>query len=634
MKKCYLMAALAVMMLASCSHDFDLFESYSQEKTDEAEISSHLKSIFGVTFDPNQDWNMTQTGEVTIVANSSVKKVQLLANVNEADEGAESWVTPNAMYVLNEKELNGETYVKLNYDAPKDILGLYVAFVSDQGLTLRKVKDNRASIDETNTKSRITRGMESYPYPTNTFTIQSKELSYASSRTYNVNGSNQNYLLVDEEYLYSLSDADYANLKMTLEDYSGEYKDLFGMYVFQNFPNGKGFDNLPKVKASGIYNSKVYPITTGKEPIVVTPVYKCDNPTKYGYEVYNSDLYYYYFKADVVIGATKQDTIAYFQSLPKYKAFPFNICFDAKSDNVIGKQGSFVLLYYGDGTPEVGTTTGKLNFPEGYKIGFMVRAKTEAEKGVKKGELYGDGRLNNAINTDKNYNFKGSELGEDGPRAAWLELNGRLLMCWESGTDKDFNDIILDIEGGITGIIPPPIFTYNTYTFCFEDTEKGDYDLNDLVILAERLSETSVRYSIQACGAHDELYVKNINCGVINDNAEIHSLFGLAPRQFVNTEKGAKKYPAVSVVKEVPSTFTFSKEENLPYLYDGTTQKTIRMAHKGTGPHAILIPNKFKYPYERTGVHKAYKRFNEWGTAFVVSTDWYMHPVNGMVYEW
>jgi hypothetical protein len=75
----------------------------------------------------------------------------------------------------------------------------------------------------------------------------------------------------------------------------------------------------------------------------------------------------------------------------------------------------------------------------------MVRANTTFEAPRKQGELYGDGRLNNNIN--KWPNFSSSKLGTDGPRVAWLTINGKTMMCWESGTDSDFNDIIIEVEG-------------------------------------------------------------------------------------------------------------------------------------------------------------------------------------------
>lgn len=64
-------------------------------------------------------------------------------------------------------------------------------------------------------------------------------------------------------------------------------------------------------------------------------------------------------------------------------------------------------------------------------------------------------------------------------------------MCWESGTDRDFNDVIIEIECGLEVPEIPIEPEYETYTYCFEDTKVGDYDLNDVVIKAKRLSEKS-----------------------------------------------------------------------------------------------------------------------------------------------
>ena len=82
------------------------------------------------------------------------------------------------------------------------------------------------------------------------------------------------------------------------------------------------------------------------------------------------------------------------------------------------------------------------------------------------------------------------------------------------------------------------MFENDFYTFCFEDRELGDYDMNDVIIKATRINKTTVEYSVVACGAHDQLQIKNINGTTINGNVEVHSLFGLANNTFINTEKG------------------------------------------------------------------------------------------------
>ena len=125
-----------------------------------------------------------------------------------------------------------------------------------------------------------------------------------------------------------------------------------------------------------------------------------------------------------------------------------------------------------------------------------------------------------------------------GVQTCALPIYGKMLLCFESGTDADMNDIILEIEGGVDPIIYIPELEETTYTFCFEDTELGDYDLNDIIIKAKRLDETTVQWTIVACGAHDLLQVKNINGSVITDYAEVHALFDVDNHTYVNTVSG------------------------------------------------------------------------------------------------
>ena len=508
MKKMTTFAAIGLLVLASCSKSTDLYQppvepeiptpvTPAEPEITQEDINANVQKVFGVTFDPNHDWNSTISGEVKIIANSTIKKVQVLVCVSEIDEDGE---TVTSMNIMNEAELNGATTITLNYEAPKDNLGIYVAFIDGNKKIFKKVEGNTANIaDAPKTRGEdwdLTKELN-LTLPSGEYKIAGSVESYASQRGWNPG-----------EQLYYMNS--YEDQAMAAEEgYSDEFTATFRGMILSYFGNKQ--NNLPLVKASGYYNDKAYPFTTGHQPIIISPVYKSDKATTYGNEVWNSDLYYYYFKEEDLANAS--DQVAFLKSLPKYKALAFKDYFGETEDDVIRKSSSYALLYYGDGTPEVGTK-GDYNFPKGYKIGFMVRAKTdfvENGKARKQGELYGDGRLNNEINSYNDCNFKSSLLGTDGPRLAYLALNGRKYMCWESGTDRDFNDVIIEIECGLEVPEIPIEPEYETYTYCFEDTKVGDYDLNDVVIKAKRLSETRVEYSIVACGAYDELYVKNIN---------------------------------------------------------------------------------------------------------------------------
>ena len=635
-----IIAFLSVLAFTSCSHDLDFSPSPEQQAIKEKEIKENAQKVFGVTFDPNQDWCTTVSGKVTIQANASVKKVQVLTELREIYGDCEWYVTQNSLRKLNEAETNGRTTITLNYNAPKDNLGFYVAFYTeDGGFYVKKVENNTASIYDV-LPARTRALSTGYVLPTDEFKIATIEDSYAAQRA-EASSTKAIWASWSGEKLYSLSDEDYSKLKMfstDMPDYSDATKASLKAVLDETFPNGRTINgqrinNLEKLKALGQENGTSDPITTGKEPIIVTPLYKFDHPVDYGNEVYNSDLYYYYY--DENDAAYQEDPIAYLKSLPKFKAIPFNQVFEKDGDDdTVKKYGSFALLYFGEGVPTT-ETVGKFEFPAGLKIGLMVRAKTTYEAPKKNGEVYLDGRLNNQINTWGNFASSGFKAGDNTPRAAWLQFNKKAILCWESGTDADYNDIMLEFEGGIDGPTPPPPFDDNVYTFCFEDTEMGDYDMNDVVIKAKRIDETTVQYSIVACGAYDAVYVRNINDEL--DNIEVHSLFVENPtttKFFINTNPNDKYYTPYTITVNVSEDFDFLTvpEEDQIYIHDGTTNVDIRLAKKGQDPHAIMIPYDMKYPKEQVCIKDAFTLFNNWGQNAITDTYWYMSPEMDKVY--
>lgn len=631
MKK-LLFSVVCLFAMMSCSKT-ELYDPDNQFVQEAAKTNA--EKVLGFEVSPSQDWCSTVSGQVNITADATVKRVQLLVDVLEIDdETTPSYVTRNAMKVLNQAETNGQTSLTLYYDAPKDNLGLYVGFITNDSYILRKVENGQASIEE----KALTRGEKlttGYTLPddvTNSFNIAGSTKSWAKQR-YQDNGS-----FYDDAPLYYLNDYDGLNLAPGA-DYSPDFKSFFRQFVLSYLPNGRANDNSSIVLNSGSTNAKSYITTNGEEPVILTPMYKCDHPTEYGFEVFNSELYYYYYKDEEVTG----DFETFVHNLPKYQAIPFNKAFGATEDDVVAKHGSFLLLYFGangnygaddesaNGTsmPEVGTKAVSSIFPKGYKIGFMIKANTDADGGRKQGEIYGDGRLNNYINNWGNFkssvNASHQSLKTDGPRLFWISFNNRVFMTWESGTDADFNDVIIEMEGGkVIPDIPEP--DLQVFTYCFEDTKTdSDYDMNDVVIKAVRTNETTIEYRLVACGAHDDVYVRGLNIGAITDNAEVHDLFGVSDHMtFINTD--GSSYPYVSATRTVSKDFSLLDEAQQPYIYDATTNVEVRLAKTGQNPWAILIPTDFKYPSERISVTKAYPLFNSWGEGSILSNLWYNTP--------
>ena len=619
--------AVSALLFTGCTKN-DLSDINQSNGNDD--VKKNVEKVFGVTFDANHDWCTTASGKVTISGiPSGTTKVQLYALIAKDvkdDDNQDAVVT--SLLKLNEDDAVSGSQVTLVYDAPSLNKGIYAAIEYDGKRFMKLVNNGNANFTNAQQAAAARRAPSEINFENMTLTEEVE--SYASQRGW-----------LPGQKLYGMSDSAYQNWKTIPEGYSDEFTQLFRNIVFSYFKNGRQYNNFPLIKESQLINDKGYPITTGTSNIVVSPIYKNDKAGQYGNEVWNSDLYYYYFKqADldnyVAGGGTAAD---FLNALPKFKAIPFNQHFGEEEDDVIQKRASYTLIYWGDGTPELGATG--QSFPAGYKIGFMVRAKTDFKedgKARKQGELYGDGRLNNKINNYSECNFKSSvtcskELAIDGPRAGWFNLEDKLFLCFESGTDADFNDIIMEIEGGIEPIPFIPEFERDFYTFCFEDRELGDYDLNDVVIKATRINKTTVEYSIVACGAHDKLQIKNINGTTINGDKEVHSLFGVPTNTFVNTVKGAQTYPAITERVTVDKNFSFLNEATQPYIYNMSQDKDIKVSKKGEDPHGIMIPYDFKYPVEQKCIKDAYSRFNEWGETRVNSTDWYKYYNPGTVFE-
>lgn len=645
MKKNLFLVVAGLVIFASCSKDTDFSQGVEEPNVVTAEdIQAHVKSVFGVTFDPNQDWCTTQNGKVTISFDNAelkdVEKVQILTVSPFGGDDA------NGAKSLNESNVSYGQSVTLYYDAPKMYNRLYAActtksgkyFVKGFNVGEQNIVFTSNTVSAARTRSEATNfDLQDLVKDLPTPIIVSSCPSFGAQRA----ATSSKWTSFANEVLYQYAPDGNTDLRLTIADYEADYKtDLFNM-IFKDYLVNK-VDNITKIKNSNFYQqNNNYPITTGSDPIIMAPV--CKNDSIY-HEIENCDLYYYYFKDSDLAGKTEAQQIQYLKDLPKYRALELWNSINGggvftMTNNEIKRQTAYALVYWGDDTPTVNATTGSYIFPKGYRIGFMLRSvdtkANPAHDGQKRdGELYCDGRLNTAIN--QHGHFASAGLTADDPRMTWFWANDRRYLCCESGSDRDINDIVFEVLGGIM-VPPPPKVDRNKYTFCFEDTQMGDYDLNDVVIRAYRKDKTHVVWQVAACGAYDELFIKNINGDIINEDTEVHVMFGKPGKVFINTEKIEPETAWVEEEVEVPENFSFLQEAYQPYIYDKTTNLTVKLAIAGQDPHAIMVPYEFRYPLERVCVKNAYDpRFNSWGTgAYITDGDtgneWYLYPVENLV---
>lgn len=585
------MIALTLLFVGCMKHDFRLDQNSQQQ------IKDNVENVFGVQFPTTQDWctAINSSVKVYVNGNKNINKVQvLLSNVTDSI---------SSITLLNQADVKDGETISFTFDTPSQYTNLYIAFVNDKGQYLYKkfnLGDKEVYL-ETPTKSRVLNRAISQNIPSVNSIITGTVETFASKRNW-----------LPGEVFYTV---DYQTLNS--DDYNDDFKAIFRSILFNYFPNSKTYNNIKKIKDSGYFNESAYPITTGDEPIIVSPIYKNDG----GYhEISEAELYYYYFKGN--------PTVQEIEALPKYKAIDLSEVYTNDNNNNIQKSKSYVLAYFGDNATEI-NSEGTYQFPQGYKIGFCYKSNTTTDNKKKQGELYGDGRLNYNINNWGN--FKTSKLGSTDPRMGWARINDKTFLCVESGTDADINDLILEVEGGIEleSIIPIEI-EQQFYTFCFEDNRLGDYDMNDVVLKGTRIDDTHVKWTLMACGAMDKLYIYNVEGEHIKSTIEVHDIFN-KPGQFINTSKNDHT-PYVSDIVQVNKEFSFLNISNQPYIYDKNKDWFVKISRQGEDPHAIMIPYDFRWPIEMICIKKAYLRFNEWGMGLINNTDWYKYPEEEFVY--
>ena len=647
-------------------------ESTPTNKASQDKINVNAAKVFGTSFSADQDWSSTKKYTVSVTADApmaDIAKVQILTEAPYFNEDAR---------VLNEATVSKGQTVSITYDCPAEYTDLVAACVDSKGIYYVagfKAGDNSVNFQKAaQARTRTEYSLPEFPTASGLkMKYKNSHLSFNAIRAQKagLEGSaasiapweNSNW---NNERLWMLSNSGgnsawkvekqtiYRSVTITEEEKAGLQTVLEAVGGKDAHDATHKAINLTTIRNSPVYQlTNNYLVADGKAPITVTPVQL--QTTDHVYD----NLYYYYFNPSKLTGKSVDEQIAYIKNLPKIK------CVDCKlvktaSGTAVGsgdyfKVHEYVLPYYGDlenfTTNDV--TVQDFTIPEGYYVGFMLRkSKTnyldsytadndiysggtnyskKTYEGTEDGEVYADGRLNNQINQ---YPFfhqavdKGMEL--DDPRAAIFGANQKAYLMFEEGCDVNYMDLICEINGGLYAVDAAQEINNNVYTFCFEDRNLGDYDMNDVVIKAERLNISQVKYTVVACGAYDELYLRNINGNKLNTTTEIHALFGVTNLStFINTQ--TQNYEPVSEIITVDPSFSFTDFSKQVYIYNKTQDYDVKMAQKGEDPHAIMIPCDFKYPIEKTCIKNAYTTFNSWGENPVTSTDWYLTPVEGKV---
>ena len=260
------------------------------------------------------------------------------------------------------------------------------------------------------------------------------------------------------------------------------------------------------------------------------------------------------------------------------------------------------------------------------------------------------GNLKNALPPDMKIDFfvvvDGKDMSSDSLRVTVYSVNGRTYLSCEDSNNDTFNDKMFYIEEGIIAApvapdVKPAPLTPLFWTYAWEDSELGDFDMNDCVIrVCENADDASkLDITLLAVGAKRDLKVYFAANDVDVFGGELHDVLGIARGQMTNTNQ--KDVNPVTVTVAKPAGFDFQTNafklqtkrfENEMAGYENE-YTFVMLPTKGQDPHAIVIPGNWAWPKERVAITQAYPKFSQWAkdVTDMNAQDWYLYPAEKKV---
>ncbi len=365
MKK-IILAVTCLLVLISCNK-FDLEQPVVTLNEDKEAINNNAKSILG-DIDPNQDWNSTISGSVTITADAplnNIAKVQILTE--------SPYINPDAK-VLNEADVTNGGTVTLMYDVANIYSQLIVACVSSEGAYYTKgfnIGENNVSFQSTTTRALSRRASEdSFGFPALNnliLPVNDSYPSYGAMRSIRSGiGETTNSIDIwkdqewDNERLWSIvndkkfngsnwyTTANTIRRDATEELSTEDKKELYDIFNTSLFWSKAAYDSLHKNNLIAIRNSEMVKLYNNQleangEPVIITPVQATSTDIK------KCHLYYYYYNPQDTTGMSKDEVKQFLKNLPKFKAISGphtvgNYC----GTSEFFKLHDYLLPYYGE----------------------------------------------------------------------------------------------------------------------------------------------------------------------------------------------------------------------------------------------------------------------------------------------
>ena len=182
------------------------------------------------------------------------------------------------------------------------------------------------------------------------------------------------------------------------------------------------------------------------------------------------------------------------------------------------------------------------------------------------------------------------------------------------------------------------------WSYAFEDTPDGDYDMNDVVLKVsyhydedtKTVDESQLDITLCCSGASLSLRAY-LGSQVLFGNKEVHDFFGEQAGTLINTGLETD-VDYVSSTITTPEGFTFADADfwiDSPVVIGG-----VHIAKAGQDPHGIVVPCDWQWPLEYVCIKLAYPNFIEFAkdasTTDEAIRGWYKqtttNPVAGKVY--
>ena len=127
---------------------------------------------------------------------------------------------------------------------------------------------------------------------------------------------------------------------------------------------------------------------------------------------------------------------------------------------------------------------------------------------------------------------------------------------------------------------------YPIYSYAFEDTRMGDYDMNDVVLKAQETKDGKINLKVVACGATLNLNIR------------------LYPAQ------GTRAANEVAHYEGTPTNLSYNGQEEVHAMLGA------RLAGSGQAPLGVIIPKDWSWPTERVCITRAYNETNPVDNSF------------------